>query len=93
MHGTPRVEEIAKELDMSPRYLSDSLKAETGKTVIEHIHLYLIDEAKNLLLEPRNPVADTAYQLGFQNPQYFSTLFKKKVGLSPSAYRDQYLLH
>lgn len=91
--GTPRVEEIAKELNMSARYLSDALKSETGKTAIEHIHLYLIDEAKNLLLEPRITVSETAYQLGFENPQYFSRLFKKKIGLTPSKYREQYALN
>ena len=93
IHGTPRVEEIAKELDMSSRYLSDSLKAETGKTAIEHIHLYLIDEAKNLLLEPRITVSEIAYKLGFDNPKYFSRLFKKKVGITPSEYREQYQLN
>ena len=88
-HGTPRVGQIAKELDMSSRYLSDCLKAETGKTAIEHIHLYLINEAKNLLLEPRITVSETAYKLGFENPQYFSRFFKKKVGIPPSKYREQ----
>ena len=93
MQGTPRVEEIAKELNISARYLSDSLKAETGKTTIEHIHLYLIDEAKNLLLEPKIPVSEIAYKLGFDNPKYFSRLFKKKVGLTPSEYREQHSLN
>ena len=93
IQGTPRVEEIAKALDMSPRYLSDSLKAETGKTAIDHIHLYLIDEAKDLLLEPQITVSETAYKLGFDNPQYFSRLFKKKVGITPTEYRKQYVLN
>lgn len=87
--GTPRVDTVARELGVSPRYLSDSLKAETGKTAIEHIHLYLIDEAKNLLLEPGSRVAETASKLGFDNPKYFSRLFKKKVGISPSGYQAQ----
>ncbi len=93
LQGTPRVEEIAKTLNMSARYLSDALKAETGKTAIDHIHLYLIDEAKNLLLEPKLTVSETAYKLGFDNPKYFSRLFKKKVGVTPSVYREEYLLN
>ncbi|MCG8683630.1 MAG: helix-turn-helix transcriptional regulator, partial [Desulfobacterales bacterium] len=80
---------VANDLSMSPRYLSDMLKAETGKTAMDHIHLYLIDEAKNLLLDPSNSISETAYELGFEYPQYFSRLFKKKVGISPTAYRDK----
>ncbi len=91
IEGTPQIEDIAKELRMSSRYLSDSLKIETGKTAIEHIHLYLIDEAKNLLMEPKNTVSETAYKLGFEYPQYFSRLFKKKVGMSPKEYQNQYV--
>lgn len=78
---------------MSKVASTDSLKAETGKTAIEHIHLYLIDEAKNLLLDPKMTVTETAYKLGFDYPQYFSRLFKKKVGMSPSAYQEQYALN
>lgn len=91
--GTPKVEEIASEMRLSSRYLSDTLKAETGKTALEHIHLYLLDEAKNLLLKPEMTVAEVAYQLGFEYPQYFSRLFKKKIGLSPKDYRNQKSIH
>lgn len=90
--GIPKIEWIARQLSVSSRYLSDSLKAETGKTAMEHIHFYLIDEAKNLLLDPGNTVATVAYQLGFEYPQYFSRLFKKKVGVSPATYRDNSLV-
>ncbi len=91
--GAPRVEEVAEELKMSPRYLSDTLKTETGKTAIDHIHLYLIDEAKNLLLDPSVSISETAYKLGFEYPQYFSRLFKKKVGVNPTEYRNQHMMH
>lgn len=91
--GSPKIEDIADQLKMSSRYLSDMLKAETGKSAIEHIHLYLLDEAKNLLLQPDKTVAEVAYQLGFEYPQYFSRLFKKKIGQSPKEYRTQNALH
>lgn len=91
--GTPKIEELANQMHMSPRYLSDMLKAETGKTALEQIHLHLLDEAKNLLLKPNVTVAEVAYQLGFDYPQYFSRLFKKKVGMSPKQYRDQQSVH
>ena len=85
--GIPSLEQIATELSVSQRYLSDTLKRETGKTSTEHLQLYLIDEAKNILLKPNKKISDVAYELGFEYPQYFSRLFKKKEGLSPSEYR------
>ena len=88
--GIPSIEQLAAELSVSQRYLSDTLKKETGKTTTEHLQLYLIDEAKNILLKPNKSIAEVAYELGFEYPQYFSTLFKKKEGMSPSEYRDKY---
>ena len=89
--GLPSVKYMASELSISSRYLSDLLKQETGKTALEHIHILLIMEAKNLLLSTDNTVAETAYQLGFENPPYFSRLFKKEIGLTPTEYREQFL--
>ena len=91
--GLPSVEWLSEQLSVSTRYLSDALRAETGKTTQELIHLFVIDEAKNLLLVPGNSVSQTAYQLGFEYPQYFSRLFKKKVGISPKEFQEQGQLH
>ena len=91
--GIPSINWVAKELSVSSRYLSDALKAETGKTAIEHIHLFLIDEAKNLLLKPNTTISETAYKLGFEYPQYFTRLFKKKVGVSPTEYIKNHSLN
>lgn len=85
--GLPTVTLMASQLNTSARYLSDLLKQETGKTALDHIHIYLIDEAKNLLLSSDNTIAETAYQLGFENPPYFTRLFKKEVGVTPNEYR------
>lgn len=85
-NGIPTVEWMAEQLGVSHRYMSDSIKAETGKTAVDQINLYLVDEAKNLLLAPNASISETAYQLGFEYPQYFSRLFKKKTGISPKEY-------
>lgn len=90
-NGLPTVKYMASELAISPKYLSDLLKAETGKTALEHIHIFLIGEAKNIMMSTNNTIAETAYQLGFENPPYFSRLFKKEVGLTPVEYKEQYL--
>ncbi|MGI9569778.1 MAG: helix-turn-helix domain-containing protein [Desulfobulbia bacterium] len=84
--GIPTVSYLANLLGVSHRYMSDSIKAETGKTAIDQINLYLIEEAKNLLLEPNASISETAYKLGFEYSQYFSRLFKKKTGISPKEY-------
>lgn len=87
--GLPTVQSIAQTLHLSPRYLSDLLKQETGKTAIELIHIFLIGEAKNLLKATDYSISETAYKLGFENLPYFSRLFKKEVGLTPAQYKKQ----
>ncbi|WP_298320397.1 AraC family transcriptional regulator [uncultured Aquimarina sp.] len=91
--GIPSIEQIANKMSVSQRYLSDTLKKETGKTSTEHIHLHLINEAKNILLQPNKSISDVAYELGFEYPQYFSRLFKKKEGISPKEYRELYKMN
>ena len=86
--GIPNVNYCAKELSLSPNYLSDLLKKETGKTVQEHIHLFVVDKAKNILLNSSDSVSEIAYSLGFEYPQHFSNLFKSKTGSSPRDYRN-----
>jgi AraC-like DNA-binding protein len=91
--GSPSIKQLAHELSVSQRYLSDTLKKETGKTTTEHLQLYLIDAAKNMLLAPNTTISEVAYALGFEYPQYFSRLFKKREGVSPSEYRERFALN
>ncbi len=86
--GLPNVNYLASQLHLSPKYLSDLLKQETGKTALELIHLYVISEAKNMLVVGDQSISEIAYQLGFENPPYFSRLFKKEVGISPKEFKN-----
>ncbi len=86
--GLPNVQYLANKLNFSPNYLSDLLKKETGKTAQEHIHLFVINKAKNSLLNSRSSISEIGYSLGFDYPQHFSNLFKSKTGYSPSEYRN-----
>lgn len=79
---------MASELHLSSKYLSDLLKQETGKTALELIHLYLISQAKNLIVEGELSISEIAYRLGFENPPYFSRLFKKETGMSPKDFKE-----
>ena len=87
-NGIPSVEYCSKQFNLSPNYLSDLLKRETGKTTLEHIHYFLIERAKNSLLNSSDSISGIAYSLGFEYPQHFSNLFKSKTGFSPKEYRN-----
>jgi AraC-like DNA-binding protein len=88
--GLPTVSYLSGELGLSSRYLSDVLKLETGKTALDHVHIYLIKEAKDQLLASDNNVAGIAYGLGFESPSYFTRLFKKVVGVTPGKFKEKY---
>lgn len=81
--GIPNVTYFAKKLNYSPNYLGDLLKKETGKSTQDHIYSYIVDLAKDMLLHPDFNVSQVAYTLGFEYPQHFSKLFRKKTGQSP----------
>ncbi len=83
----PTVKYLSERVNLSAGYLSDLLKKETGMTAQDHIHYYLIEEAKNILLNSDQSVSEIAYSLGFEYPQYFSKLFKQKTGKTPGEYR------
>jgi AraC-like DNA-binding protein len=86
--GLPTVKYLADQVNLSPGYLSDLLKKETGKNTQDHIHFYLIEEAKNILLSTDKSVGEIAYSLGFEYPQYFNKLFKQKTGKTPVEFRS-----
>lgn len=88
-YGLPSVSYCADKLFLSPNYLGDLLKKETGKSAQEHIHFKLIDIAKGKIYEPGKSISEIAYELGFKHPQHFTRMFKKNTGLSPIEYRLQ----
>lgn len=85
--GLPLVKYFADKLHLSANYLGDLLKKETGKSAQEHVQLYLIEAAKEKMFEKDKSVSQIAYELGFEYPQYFSRLFKKRTGMTPNEYR------
>lgn len=86
--GLPTVKYLADQVFLSPNYLSDLLKRETGMNAQDRIHYHLIEEAKSLLLNSNQSVGDLAFALGFEYPQYFSRLFKAKTGMTPVEFRN-----
>lgn len=86
--GQPTVQYFADLTHLSPNYLGDLLKKETGKNVKEHINEVLLNKAKNLLLNSSNTISEVAYELGFNYPHYFSRMFKSHTGFTPQKYRE-----
>lgn len=84
--GLPTVSYLATQLAISPKYLSDMLKMETGMTALDIIHVHMIRRSKNLLLSGDFTISEVAHELGFENLSYFSRLFKKQVGISPNIF-------
>jgi AraC-like DNA-binding protein len=84
----PTALQCAEHVNLSPNYLSDLLRKETGKTTQEHIHYHLLELAKDRLLGSDDSVKEIAHSLGFEYPHYFSNLFKRKMGVSPSEFRN-----
>ena len=87
--GLPTVQQLADKVHLSPNYLSDLMRKETGITALNYIHQHLIDRAKIELASTSHTVSEIAYQLGFQYSQHFTRLFKNKVGMTPNEYRLQ----
>jgi len=86
----PTVELLAERLHLSPHYLSDLLRSLTGKSAQQHIQEKLIEKAKEYLSVTNLSVAEIAYQLGFEYPQSFNKLFKKKMNVSPLEFRQTF---
>ena len=87
--GLPSVKYFADKICLSPNYFGDLIKKETGKSAQEYIQLKLIGIAKEKVLNPAKTISQIAYELGFQYPQHFVRVFKKRVGCTPSEYRLQ----
>lgn len=85
--GPVTVAYCADRLSVSPNYLGDLIKKETGRSALDVIQDYLVQEAKARLNDPRSAVAQVAYSLGFKYPQHFIRLFKKKIGVTPREYQ------
>jgi AraC-like DNA-binding protein len=83
----PTVQYFADRLHVTPNYLSDTIRHHSGKTAIIVIHDFIIEEAKKQLQITGKTVSEISYILGFEYPNYFSRLFKKKTKLTPSEYR------
>jgi AraC-like DNA-binding protein len=85
--GLISVDYLASQINVSPRYLSDMLRSLTGQNAQQFIHEKLIEKAKEKLSTTHLSVSEIAYELGFEQPQSFNKLFKKKTNTTPLEFR------
>jgi len=84
--------EIATILGTTEAKLNEQSKQHTGRTAQNVIYGLIASEAKRLLTYQNQSVKEVAYQLGFNDPFYFSNFFKKHTGISPKSYQSKYAL-
>ncbi|MBA4603257.1 helix-turn-helix domain-containing protein [Thermoactinomyces mirandus] len=84
------LEEVADFVHLSPHYVSRLFKKEVQTTFINYVTDRRIEHAKEMLKNTSLPVVNIAMKLSFQEHTYFSKVFKKTVGLTPTEYRNQF---
>lgn len=84
------VSRIAGEVYMSPNYIGLIFKQETGKSITEYITQTRMEAAKELLKNSSSKILEIAELVGYDNPQYFSTIFKKYYGVHPNQFRTMH---
>ena len=79
----------ARQLCITPKYLTTLIKRISGQSVSEWIDNYVILEAKTLLKYSTMSIQEIAYYLNFPNQSFFGSYFKRNTGMSPSQYKAQ----
>ncbi|MEN0045895.1 MAG: helix-turn-helix transcriptional regulator [Bacteroidota bacterium] len=80
---------LCKALHLSRMHLHRKLKALTGKSTSAFINTYKLNAAQALLKDSDLAVSEIAYRVGYKTPSYFTQMFVKEFGLSPSEFRKQ----
>lgn len=83
------LELISKLVYVNKSYLSYIFKQETSKSFVDFLTEVKMDRAKILLMDKKNKIYQVSNQIGYSDSEYFSKVFKNKVGVSPSEYRRQ----
>ena len=88
-HENPNVNDIAERVHLSTVAFCRYFKKQTGMTFTEFVNRYRISQAKTLLLK-NDTIAEVCYRVGFESISYFSTLFKRIAGETPTDFRKKY---
>ena len=86
---TLSVKDIGAHVFLSASYVCTFFKNETGKTLNQYLTEYRMEQAKQLLRDPRYKITDISSKVGYSDGNYFGKSFKKYTGFSPSEYRER----
>jgi len=78
------ISDLCSDLAMSRTSVYNKIKSLTGQSLNEFIRIMRLNRSKELLQSRRYNISEVAYMVGFSDPKYFSTCFKKQFGISPS---------
>ena len=81
--------DVARHIDMSPSWLTKHFNQECRMSIPQYLLDVRMEHAKKLLAQTNKLIFEVSHAVGFENPRYFVAVFKKAVGLTPSAYREQ----
>lgn len=79
---------VADEVYVNPNYLSEIFKSQTGENFVDYFTRVRIEKAKELIKDIKSKTYTVGELVGYDDPAYFSKVFKKVVGVSPTKYRD-----
>ncbi|HOO27033.1 MAG TPA: response regulator [Lachnospiraceae bacterium] len=82
------LDDVSREVDISPYYFSKLFKEETGENFIEYLTGIRIEKAKQLLSGSTLPMKEICAAVGYSDPNYFSRIFKKNVGVTPTEFKE-----
>lgn len=84
------LDDVCDFLGVSNSYFSTMFKKEVGQSFVEYLTSYRLEQAEKLLRETNEKNYIIAQKVGYMDPNYFSYVFKRKFGISPSKYRTEY---
>ncbi len=82
------LDDVSREVDISPYYFSKIFKEATGENFIEYVTNIRITKAKELLKNSEYSIKEICAEVGYSDPNYFSRTFKKNVGVTPTEYKE-----
>lgn len=83
------VDHIARELDLSPNYISRVFRSETNEPILKYLIRFRLERAAELLCSSTKSINEISTLVGYMTPAYFSQAFRQQYGLTPSEYREE----